>query len=1134
MSVSDLLKSFSRVTREKNRRRPSGHFAMLTEEFETRTLLSSVTILGSELPRPPIGGPTGGGTAGSPLPLTNLPLLNSRPGAPVSVILKMDGYTDNDPGWIAFRNRGTGPIVTPAFDLDGDPLTFNPEELRQIEEIWYRVAEDFSPFNINVTTIAPPTLNDFEHVMVIIGGDNDWAPAAGGWGQIDGFSTGRANTNYVFSELFFNPHQISSAASHESGHTFGLLHQSVYDANGNKTAEYNPGDAALAPIMGVGYSAIRDTWWNGPSSTSATSIQDDMAYLTRSANRTVQYRTDDFGNTIATAFRIPSSGPTISVNGVLEQNSDVDMFEFETNTGTISFSVDGLNLRTRYNDPAITFGTNADLVLSLYDSSGVLITQISPTTSLSATFSVAVGVGRHYVAVSSTGEYGAIGQYTLTGTVIPLPSTPTMIGPVGTLTQAVPFFEWTIGANADYYELQVDNLTLNRIGFYTQDVIGTSHMAINQFQEGNYRARVRTIAADGTFSAWSNYVVFAIDIPSPAKPRMIRPNGDITESFPTFEWTSDANSSIYSLWVNSVATQQRVIYRTAYAGTTYVHFDPLPDGAYRAWVKAFNTVGEASAWSDFVEFTIDAPIPVAPTITAPTAVTNNTNPRIVWTAVPDAAKYDLWVNNLTTGTGQYIRRQDISRLTPYYDPPTFTQGSYVAWVRAANGNNEFSPWSKGYAFTVDELTPGVPKMTGPTGADGSLIITTVNPTFSWTSAVRAVKYDLWVNNVTTGQAQIIREQNLTDTQHVALTNLPEGNYRAFIRGINSAKEVGEWSPAYAFTLDEAVPSIPVIEAPVANPAGSVENPNPTFAWRDDLNAPFYEFRLDDVTLNKTNVIRVTNIKGKSYTIPNDQRLAEHTYSALVRGVNNSGEVGEWSVAYRVRIDIPNPSTPTLISPTGTSKDTTPTFQWSHESGSYRYEILVRDLERNETIVLQVQAKAFSIDPTGKIASYTLPDNMALRTGTYRFWIRAFNSLGTASSWSNFKSFVISASLDLKDLKLVEPAKMQSVEEYYAAVEISVEPESETAEMGTVEASGSTVSVTERVVQLPITDTSMPLAAIEELMASLADPSSAASTMMSGNSFSDLASESQSSKTSTAAASILALAMMPVRRKRREE
>jgi len=712
----------------------------------------------------------------------------------------------------------------------------------------------------------------------------------------------------------------------------------------------------------------------------------------------------------------------------------------------------------------------------------------------------------------------------------PAPGVPMVVSPVGTIGQPVPMFQWTTAANAATYELEVDNLSTKTLGFYKRTVTTTQHLAAFQFAEGDYQTRVRAITKTGMISAWSNYAAFTIDIPSPAKPRILRPIGDITDSFPTFEWTSDANSSNYNVWVNNVVTQQRVIYRTAHSGTTYVHFNPLPDGVYRAWVKAFNSIGESSAWSDFVEFTIDAPIPVAPKISAPTPVTTNTNPRIVWNAVESAAKYDLWVNNLTTGTGQYIRRENISRLTPYFDPPAMPQGSYVAWVRAANGNNEFSPWSTGYSFTIDVLPPGAPKMTGPTGPNGSLTVTTANPTFKWTAVARAVKYDLWVNNVTTGQAQIIRQQNLTDTQYVALNNLPQGNYRAFVRGINSANEVGEWSPVYAFTLDEAIPSIPVITAPVPNQAGSVENPNPTFAWTSDFDAPFYEFRLDDITLNKTSVIRVTNIKAKSYTIPNNQRLAEHSYSALVRGVNNSGETSDWSAAYLVRIDVPNPATPTIISPTGTSKDTTPTFQWSHDPGAFRYEILVRDLERNETIVLQV--KTFAVDPTGKISFYTLPNNQALRVGTYRFWIRAFNSLGTSSSWSNSQTFVISASLDLKDLKLVEPAKLQSAEEYYAAVETAVEHESETAEVWTVETSSLTMSVTERALP-PVSDATMPLAAIEELMESLADPSSIASTMMSGSLFNDSAAESRTNETTSAAASILALVMLPVRRKRRE-
>jgi hypothetical protein len=341
MPLSVLLKSFSQIAK-KSRRRPTDVMALLTEACEERRLLSATSHkIASAIPSPPVGGSSGAGQSGTTVALTNLPVLNSLTGAPVSVILKFDGYTDNDPGWISFRDSGTGPIVTPAFDLDGDATTFNTEELRQIEEIWYRVAEDFAPLNVNVTTVAPPTLNDFEHVMVVIGGDGAWSPPAGGWGAIDGFSTNSANTNYVFSELFFNPHQIASASSHESGHTLGLQHQSTYDSSGTKLQEYNPGDANLAPLMGVGYSAARDTWWLGPNSISSTTIQDDLVSLTKSQNRNIRFRTDDHGNSTASASTIQVTSANVSATGVIERNNDSDFFEFTTDDGPVSFTVLG-------------------------------------------------------------------------------------------------------------------------------------------------------------------------------------------------------------------------------------------------------------------------------------------------------------------------------------------------------------------------------------------------------------------------------------------------------------------------------------------------------------------------------------------------------------------------------------------------------------------------------------------------------------------------------------------------------------------------------------------------------------------------------------------------------------------------
>lgn len=1021
MFLSALLKSFSQIAREKSRRKSTQKTYLQVEAVEDRVLLSSTNGI------PGTGSFGGaGGNSGKVNPLTSIPTLNSRPSAPVTIYLDFDGHTETQ-DWPSARSDGqSGPVITPVYDLDNDLTTFSDEELRTIEEIWYRMSEDYAPFNVNVTTVDPGRYNDFEAVLVSFGGDGAWIGSPGGIAFINSFNGGPVNTSYVFTDNTGRgglDHAKGSAlaGSHEVGHMLGLLHHSVYDANGNQTAQYDSGRPDLGPIMGAPYGSQRETWSLAPDSNGPTSIQDDLAIITGARNRVIAYRVDDHGDTFSTATALPAGTTSVGDTGVIEQNDDVDMFRFETDSGPISFSVEGLNLKTKYSLSTLSEGTNLDLVLSLYDARGTLIIQDSPTSSLFASISTTVAGGVYYIGVSGTGQYGALGEYTLTGTVIPLPVVPTMIAPSGTLPNALPTFQWSVAGNSASYDLQVDNLTLNRAGYYSVNVSANSHTPPNQFPEGSYQARVRSVQANGQVSAWSEFLAFTIDIPAPTQPVMTRPQGDIADAFPVFEWNPAQNASSYSLWVSNLDTNERVIYRTSHLSTTYSHFSALPDARYRAWVRSFNTVGEFSAWSSPVDFTIDTPIPVAPTLTAPAAVTSSSNPRFIFTNVEGAARYDLWLNNLSTGKGQYLRVTDIPRTASFYDPPALPQGNYTAWIRAVNGNGEASPWSAPRSFTVDILAPTKPTLTGPKGDNNSLTVTTVNPTFTWTAATRATQYDLWVNNMTLGISQYLRKSDITSTSFTALTNLKQGLHRAFVRGINSAGEVGEWSAAYEFTVDEPAPLIPTIVAPTSNPAGSVENANPTFQWTIEADAPFYELQIDNVSLNKASVISVKGLTAKSYTIPTIQRLGEYTYSARVRAYNSSGDVGEWSAAYRIRVDVPEPTTPIIVGPTGSSRDTTPQFQWHHTSTSFRYEILVRDTERNETISLNVIA--FQLTPDQSQAIYVLPNDKAFKPSTYRFWVRAFNSLGQASSWSTAQTFVIQASFEPGDAEPKSPMNL---------------------------------------------------------------------------------------------------------------
>ncbi len=342
--------------------------------------------------------------AAAKLPLTSIPELNSLPSADATLYLDFDGHFEEQ--WGSFRN-----VRTPAFDLDGDPLTFTQSELDRIRQIWEYVAEDYAPFRLNVSTVEPPSFADGVALRVAIGGDGMWSGGKyGGVAYVDSFTNYLPNTVYVFSKNLGggNARYVADASSHESGHAFGLYHQSRYRGV-TKIEEYykGPGDGR-APLMGSSFAATRSLWWLGTSAVSHRHIQDDMAHIARRTNG-FGYRPDDHGNSLRQATDLSISGSTATGAGVIEQTADVDYFVFTTGKGRIYFTV---SVAPNVN--------NLDATLKLLDNQGRVIAAADPSNSFNATITANITrAGKYYVVVGSHGLYGDVGQYSLKGTIVP-------------------------------------------------------------------------------------------------------------------------------------------------------------------------------------------------------------------------------------------------------------------------------------------------------------------------------------------------------------------------------------------------------------------------------------------------------------------------------------------------------------------------------------------------------------------------------------------------------------------------------------------------------------------------------------------------------------------------------------------
>jgi hypothetical protein len=168
-----------------------------------------------------------------------VPALASKPNAAATLLLDFNGHFED--AWENSRGEFED-IETPAFNLEGLAGLFSQREQEIIRQAWAVVAEDFAPFDINVTTIEPANPDHAMVTRVAIGGHpsdwyrNDSSPS--GTSSIGSFTSDVPNLGFAFSEVLIDVAAnrdytdaelaliIGNTVSHEAGHGFGLRHQS--------------------------------------------------------------------------------------------------------------------------------------------------------------------------------------------------------------------------------------------------------------------------------------------------------------------------------------------------------------------------------------------------------------------------------------------------------------------------------------------------------------------------------------------------------------------------------------------------------------------------------------------------------------------------------------------------------------------------------------------------------------------------------------------------------------------------------------------------------------------------------------------------------------------------------------------
>lgn len=380
---------------------------------------------------------------------TPAPLLNSRPDAEPVIFLDFDGATVAEPAW-----NGGETIVAADSGMTQEAIT----------AAWRRVAEDYRPFRVNVTTDPAryAAARPMQRMRCIVTTSNEWFNTVGGVAFL--FSWREAGVE-IFSEDVpawafsdqndFDAADVALAISHEVGHTLGLSHDGAHDPLGGHHAEYyeghGSGSSSWGPIMGAPYGRAIIQWNHGDyagtavdhdAATNTTTIfsgvasnhEDDVAIIGGIENHT-GFAPERRGAALADAGRLAVSvdGTAVDHRGLLEAGGAESWLLMAAGPGPASLAL----VPDTAEDPG---ATNVDASLTVTTIGGDIVGATADIVgsrfpSLQATLPAE---GVYVLRVKSVGEgdpaaggysaYGGIGRFRVQGTLPPATGVAPRIG----------------------------------------------------------------------------------------------------------------------------------------------------------------------------------------------------------------------------------------------------------------------------------------------------------------------------------------------------------------------------------------------------------------------------------------------------------------------------------------------------------------------------------------------------------------------------------------------------------------------------------------------------------------------------------------------------------------------------------
>lgn len=384
------------------------------------------------------------------------------------------------------------------------------------------------------------------------------------------------------------------------------------------------------------------------------------------------------------------------------------------------------------------------------------------------------------------------------------PDAPTLTAPVddGPATAAPPVFSGTAEPLSQVELLLNGDPVASRIAV---DGAGAWTFALpaDALGTGVYLATVTSRDAAGNVSPASGGRTFTIDRTAPAMPDVFSPTeGESVPSLPGMLGRAEAGSQVTVVIDGVDYTTVEATERDDWV--IWVTGTPLADGPHTVAVRAADALGNSSALSAAVNFTVDTVAPAAPVIASPTQgqVFGNLRPTIAGTAEPNATVHLTF----TTPNGydfQYVPVDGAGNWSFAADRD-LPEGAVRVEAIAYDYVGNLSP-TVTVGIVLDASPPDTPTISTPTeGATSASRSVVLSGTAEADATVLIVLDGVTLTATADGDG----------AWRYTVANLADGTHAFTAQARDGANFTSPVSSARSFSVDATAPAAPTILSPV--------------------------------------------------------------------------------------------------------------------------------------------------------------------------------------------------------------------------------------------------------------------------------------------------------------------------------